>query len=219
MVVPSIGLAYARVPKVANSMLKRQLARAGGIERLFAETGFSKDRSWREAGPHAYVVSAEELSRRWPDAYVFTFVREPLSRLASCYRSKVERKGRTGAAAEKELEGMGRGTPFAAFVEHVARRPDRRANIHYRAQADILAPAGDVTADFVGRFETLGEDWDRLSQIVTARLGLRLPPLPPRKRPLPIVNPDDYFGGDERLLALAKRRYADDYRLFYPDRI
>ncbi|MEM8751548.1 MAG: sulfotransferase family 2 domain-containing protein [Pseudomonadota bacterium] len=212
--IPAIGLAYGRIPKAANSMLKRQIARAAGIEALFPN-GYSKDRDWAAAAPHAYLVSAAELRRRWPDMFVFTFVREPMSRLASCYRSKVERKGRP--PKRRPLEGMGPETPFDAFVEHVARRPDRRANVHYRGQASMLAPGGRLAPDFVGRFETLREDWARLQEALAARGGPALPALPPRRRALPIADPGEYFRGDGRLVDLARRRFADDYRTFYRD--
>lgn len=195
-------------------MLKRQMARAAGLEALFPD-GSSKDRYWRAAAPEAYLVSYAELRRRWPNMFVFTFVRDPLSRLASCYRSKVERKGRPDA--HKPLEGMGPETPFADFVDHVARRADRRANIHYRSQASILTHRGDVAPDFVGRFEDLREDWDRLRALLADRGGPRLHDLPPRRRPLPLVDADAYFQGDAALIARARRRYHDDYRLFYPD--
>ncbi|MEM7545619.1 MAG: sulfotransferase family 2 domain-containing protein [Pseudomonadota bacterium] len=214
IVLPALGLAYGRVPKVANSMLKRQLARAAGLQNRF-DNGFSKDRDWRTKAPDAFLVTAAELARDWPDVFTFAFVREPMSRLASCFRSKVAEAKRFSESFHNE--GLRPDTPFADFVRHVARRGDWRSNIHYRAQATILTRKGNVVPQFIGRFEALAEDWTRLSAEIEARGGTPLCPLPPRRQTRPIVAAENYFKGDTKLVALARQRYAEDYRLFYPE--
>ena len=84
VVISSIGLGYGRIPKAANSTIKRLMARSAGLERFFPEGGYSKDRNWRDLAPHAYFLTAEEARRRFPDILLFSMVREPLARLASC---------------------------------------------------------------------------------------------------------------------------------------
>lgn len=214
VVVPSLNLAYGRVPKVANSMLKRQVARAAGIEDQFNEV-FSRDRDWRTKAPVAYLVTAAELKRRWPEAFVFAFVRDPLSRLGSCYRSKISGAKRFSDAFRRE--GLTPDTTFPEFVAHVERRRDWRCNVHYRPQAAILTHRGEVVPDFIGKFETIREDWKRLSDLLEGRGSPRLPPLPQRNHKRPVVAPDDFFEGDEALAARARARYSEDYRLFYPE--
>lgn len=220
VVIPSLGLAYGRVPKSANSTIKRLLARAAGLEEAFGGTGYSKDRNWRDKAPEAYFLSAKAMRRAHPDVLVFTFVREPLARLASCYRSKIVR----APAVPKGLkrEGLTKDTTFAEFARHVAGRSDRRSNIHYRAQSAILTDRGALVPEFVGRFETLEADWERLRETLRARNGVELPSLPPRgggpARP-PVAQAGDFFDGDEALMDRLRRRYADDYRLFYPELI
>lgn len=215
IVIPSMGLAYGRVPKVANSTIKRVLAEAAGIKGLFPPRGFSKDGNWRGKEPAAYFVSASVLRRKWPEIFVFSFVREPLSRLASCYRSKIAEPERMLPALRRE--GLTPQTSFAAFVAHAAGRPDRRCNIHYRPQSAIIAPRGKPIADFVGRYERFGEDWETLRAEAKARSGASLPPAPRRSAKRAVTDVDEYFRGDEALIAMARRRYAEDYRLFYPE--
>jgi hypothetical protein len=192
------------------------MARAAGLEDQFG-SGFSKDRDWRSKAPAAYLVTATELHRRFPDVFIFAFVREPLSRLASCYRSKVsEARNFSGAFRS---EGLTPETSFSDFVRHVARRGDWRSNVHYRAQAAILTRRGKIVPHFIGRFETLTEDWTHLNEILLARGCAALPRLPQRSQTRPIVQAADYFAGDTALAALAKERYRDDYRLFYPEQV
>lgn len=214
IVLPALGIAYARVPKVANSMLKRQMARIAGIEDSFPN-GYSKDRDWRTKKPDAHFMTATELTRHWPDIFVFTFVRDPLSRLASCYRSKIAEAKRFSKSFHNE--GLRPDTSFPDFVAHVARRGDWRSNIHYRAQSAILTHKSRSLPQFIGRFETIRQDWQRLGDELRARGGPALPALPQRRQTRPIVAADDYFRGDEQLIALARARYAEDYRLFYPE--
>lgn len=211
--IPALGLAYGRVPKVANSLIKRTLAHAAGLERRFPPRGFSKDNNWRGLAPDAHFIDARTLQRRFPDLFVFAFVRDPLSRLASCYRSKIAANNLTRGMA---MEGLTADTTFAEFVHHVATRNDRRCNIHYRPQAAILSMPHGHRPDFIGRFENLREDWAALTKMLADRNGSALPPLPHRTKGRNVTDPSTFFGQDTALTALAADRYAEDYRLFYP---
>ena len=203
--IPALGLAYGRVPKVANSTLKRQLARAAGLEDRF-DGGYSRDAEWRGLAPDALLLTGKELRRRFPDMFVFSFVREPLACLASCYRSKITRPGQLSDSFLRE--GLAKDTSFPEFVAHAAGRSDWRSNIHYRAQAHVLCRDGALIPDFVGRFETLREDWKKLTEIMADR-GVALPKLPhrgDRQGARPQMRSGDLFDGDETLMALARRR-------------
>ncbi|MGB0505214.1 MAG: sulfotransferase family protein [Pikeienuella sp.] len=217
IVAPALGLAYARIPKAANSTIKRQLAVALGLPKKPDGGTYSKDAEWRKMVPTAYVMTAAQMYRRYPDIFVFTFVRDPLSRLASCYRSKIVKPAKLSLGLRRE--GLRKGISFPDFVRHVASRSDWRCNIHYRSQATILRHKGQVTADFVGRFETLNADWARLQTAVMERTGTELSNLPirPETKRKPMLPSGDLFQGDQALISMAKSRYADDYRLFYPE--
>lgn len=214
--IPALGIAYGRVPKVANSLIKRSLAHAAGLEGRFPNRGFSKDRNWKTLAPDAHFVDPGRLARDFPDLVVFAFVRDPLSRLASCYRSKLAPGRHVGKGLA--AEGLKAGIPFPDFVDHVCRRSDRRSNIHYRAQAAILTGRGMPPPAHIGRFETIREDWARISAVVEARTGRPLPDLPYRDPAHKQTDTSAFFEGDAALTARAAARYADDYRLFYPER-
>ncbi|MEO1001161.1 MAG: sulfotransferase family 2 domain-containing protein, partial [Pseudomonadota bacterium] len=214
--IPALGLAYGRVPKAANTVIKRLLAKTAGLEDRFDRTGYAQDGKWRGMAPDAYFLTAEDLARRFPDLLVFTVVREPLARVASCYRSKIQRP--RAVSAGMRLEGLSTRTAFPEFVAHVVRRPDTRANVHYRAQAAMLCDrAGRVVPTEILRFETLGADWERLRARQVAEGRPALPPLPPYTRRHPPTEVDAYYGGDAKLIAAVRARFAADYRLFYPE--
>lgn len=198
-------------------MIKRLLARAAGLEDLFGDQPFSRDRNWASKAPHAYFLTAVEARRRFPDLLLFSFVREPLSRLASCYRSKIVRPEVMHASLLRE--GLVKQTTFPQFVRHVCRRQDWRSNIHYRSQAHILRGPGGLAPDFIGRVEQMEQDWRRLSGLQNERGNAPLPLLPRRRASVreDQMKSGDLFAGDEDLMDQARRRYAADIALFYSD--
>lgn len=215
--LPQLGIGYGRVPKAANSMIKRHLARAAGIEGVFGDEAFSQDRHWRTKAPHAYFLTAAGARRRFPGIFLFSFVREPLSRLTSCYRSKILRPDRVSDSLRRE--GLQKTTSFPDFVAHVCRRSDWRSNIHYRAQSHILRGKGGLAPDFIGRIEYLAEDWMRLSEIMAGRSLEPLPPPPGRKSLAreARLQTGELFQGEREMISMARRRYARDIALFYPE--
>lgn len=215
--LPQLGLGYGRIPKAANSMIKRRLSIAAGLEDLFADEASSQDRNWRTKTPHAYFLTAVEARQRFPDIILFSFVREPLSRLASCYRSKIARPDQIQDSLLRE--GLSKTTGFPEFVKHVSGRSDWRSNIHYRSQAHILGLKGRLAPDFIGRVESLEADWGRLSKLVVASGRPALPALPARgsKATTAQMKSGDLFGDDQALIGLARDRYAKDLSLFYGD--
>ena len=210
--IPALGIAYGRMPKVANSTIKRLLARAAGLSDRLTFNEVSKDLHWSDQAPDAYFLSAKALQRKFPELFVFTFVREPMERVASCYRAKVEQAKKPYKGLIRE--GLAPRADFADFIAHIAARPDAKSNIHYRAQSAILDGA---RIDFLGRYETIRDDWDDLNDMLAASGRARLPGWPKRGGKRPVVNPNDYFRGDARLIQLVKERYAEDYASYYPE--
>ena len=215
VVLPQLGVGYGRVPKAANSIIKRLLARAAGLEYMFGDEAFSQDRNWRTKQPNAYFLTGAQARRRFPDLVLFSFVREPLSRLASCYRSKITRPEALHDSLQRE--GLKKDVSFPKFVKHVCGRSDWRSNIHYRSQAQILNMRGGTPPDFIGQVEQLELHWRMLSEMLADRGHAQLPSLPRRKRTATDsqMKTGDLFDGDQGLIEMAQRRYADDLALFY----
>ena len=101
---------------------------------------------------------------------------------------------------------------FKAFAEwlNTSEGSDDFADRHWMSQHRILGfdRSMAVTYDFVGRFERLREDYERLAQL--ARLSL--PPLPHKLR---TQAPDEYrLLYNDSTKELIAKRYARDIELF-----
>lgn len=214
---------YFAVPKVASSsieyaitdLLKSRLPR-GTIERIDDGLHFFRGKAKRREMRDRHHLLCKHEVGRYKGYYSFAFVRNPWSRLVSCYHDKVDPKeisedlNPRGAAAVM----LQAGTPtshatFEDFVRAVHRTPDETSNRHFRSQHTFLTDRnGNLLPDHVFRFENLVEEFNAL----TERLGL------PEQTKLPHRNPSskrpyqDYYTDDLR--RLVADRYQRDIELF-----
>jgi len=95
------------------------------------------------------------------DSFTFAFVRDPFTRLLSCYLDRIQKEG--GFTRYQYAEMLGRvplpKSPegFAEFIALVASQDEKAMNQHWRPQVCDLVPHL-VKYDAIGRFETLRED-------------------------------------------------------------
>ena len=100
----------------------------------------------------------------------FCFVRNPYTRLLSCYLNKIVGRNSEGRLRRDGLAFRAKfgfaeddDIPFAAFVERIASESWYEANPHWRIQTEQLLWGG-VRYDFVGRFESFPAELDRLAR-------------------------------------------------------
>ena len=203
------GAVYIDIAKVASSSIKATLADALGLEGA-------------DGNPHEIDFSRPppadmDGARSYPDLYTFAFVRNPWDRLVSCYRDKIAGEvadftgfAETGVAhCLARYEAFTAKMSFEAFVHAVASIPDEEADEHFRSQAAFVCnTSGDVALDFVGRYERLEQDFERVVRQIGLPREMRLPRLqaaPPR----------DYAGFyNAATRALVEQRYSRDVALF-----
>ena len=177
-------------------------------------------RALRTADPDAELIrgrTLDEILARRPalKAYFsFAFVRHPVARARSCHADKHGLALHDRRARRWFIEpwhGLSPGMSFEAFCGWLATPAgsDAFADRHWLSQhAQIRTEAGRAP-DFVGRWETLEEDW----RTVTACTGMprrALPRLNERSRMSPAGNRP----ATPEALALLWRRYAEDFRLW-----
>ncbi len=149
---------YVEIPKVACSSIKIALSKLLGIK-LDGPNG----------DPHqsTFPLMTPDLEREsmFPGLFSFAFVRNPWSRLVSCYRDKIlfEANGFTHATKRSGVadcfahyDAIRPRMLFDEFVEVVASIPDDHADAHFRSQHTFIESVGGrITVDHIGRFETL----------------------------------------------------------------
>jgi len=165
---------YIPIPKVACTSFKTAFADLLGV-----------DLSKSDGDPHRVLYPSPVPVEALQDVlyrgfYRFAFVRNPWDRLVSCYRDKIrDEVGGSGhthfsirpgvANCLARFDAFEPAMPFDAFVAAVASIPDSVADEHFRSQHTFLVTKkGELAVDFVGRYETLADDF----QIVRQKTGL-----------------------------------------------
>lgn len=101
----------------------------------------------------AWRVRAYLGEETWRDYYKFSFERNPWDRQVSWYYYKAKNRGRRPS--------------FDEFM-----RDKRRA---YVTNYDLYSQSGEIVLDFVGRYESLAEDFALVAERVGLGDGVRLP--------------------------------------------
>lgn len=190
------------VPKCANTSIKR------AFMDLLGKTGRAHVQGQFD------MVSKWTAAYKYPDFFKFAFVRNPYSRLVSCYNNKVQRK----IHAPMRRFGITKKTTFEKFIETVFEYHDSIADQHFRSMSYDLVINDDVKTpvlvpDFVGTVETIERDWKYVVKRVYEASGKRLPDLP--RANMDETNSrswQDYY--TPRLKELVQRRYAMDFEVF-----
>ena len=209
-----LPLLYGRVPKVANSSIKATLYR---LLATTPEKGVrtTSDTFWKSAthGETSMLSNFEARMRRGTH-FCFSFVRNPFDRLVSAYNNKIiELEEIPGPMKEM---GLSKSSSFMEFLECIENTPDDKLDIHLVPQSTILCHENVIIPNFIGRLETMSEDWSKLQQMMQ-REGLpQLGELPQKN----VRRGDDHndigkYFKDPALAGLATRRYQDDFELFY----
>lgn len=193
------GIVFMLLPKVANTSIKIAILKALGrpADNVHMQGVFE-------------CVSKEE-AKGFP--HRIAFVRDPLSRLASCYRDKIVLQTDGQFLVGFRKLGFSPGMSFLKFIERVADIPDEKstgAAQHFRSMSHDLCEGDRVLPNVLGRDENLAADWAHVQRYVRDVSGLELPVL---------THERETAGRAEakycpRGKAFALQRYRDDVRLF-----
>lgn len=149
---PEHGFVYLNNPKAGCSTVKANLWRGVSPDTLRPNT-----RTYdKEHEPFSRDVAGATWMR---DAFVFTFVRNPLGRLVSTYTNKIADKSdpATWASFAKRFDLVHDAeVSFDAFVEMIAGEPPSTLNPHWRPQY-INVLSAFVRPNFVGHLERMDQ--------------------------------------------------------------
>lgn len=213
---------YFAVPKVASTRIEyvltdvlRKRLPADVRGKMEDGTHYFRGGEKRKIMRDRQILLCKHEVPKYADYYSFAFVRNPWSRLVSCYRDKVENKPVNDDTDPKSAPAvlLGRNiaseyATFAEFVEAVCGTPDEKANRHFRSQHVFLTDnKGRLMPEDIFYFEDLPDVFNR----VMDRIGLAQVVLPQRndskKKPY-----QEYY--TPRLRDMVTDRYRRDIDLF-----
>lgn len=184
---------YICVPKVATRSL---------LTALFREPK-------HDYGAELFKITSFELFKKIPNFesyFKFSFVRNPFSRVVSCYLNKIENpKEDTINLILNKFEGLDPNMPFDKFVEFLGTEEgcDSNSDRHWLSQSEFLKnDKGEIFVDFIGRLENIDSDL----QVLSTKLNV-----PEIK--IPIINTRFKWNGDKS--DISDQYY---YRKYYTDK-
>jgi hypothetical protein len=143
--------------------------------------------------PHLHHAGVRELATQYADYFKFAFVRNPWSKLVSIYHDFTLRRGKqySGLVWMKEPL-LSEFKDFEDFCRGLSASPWLQ-DVFFRPQSMFVTDVnGDSAVDFVGRFESLEDDFTQVCKILEI----------PLKKELAFAN---------------KGKYTKDYREYYND--
>lgn len=179
----------------------------------------------RMASPllNVFQLRAEDLERVFygDDVFRFTFVRNPFSRILSCYLDRIQdQRSRPYRELVRYMgRPIGHAPSFAEFVEAICSQTAPQQNNHWRVQYyDTMRDA--LEYHFIGRQETFATD---IAYVYRAVTGNPLPPEETSANASPSQTSAtkrvlDYWTPD--LIELFVRAYQADFEMFrYPTKL
>lgn len=207
---------FVEVPKTGCTVVKRvlQLSEFEGEESRLPR---GEDIHLRELSPLPMPRQMGDQDRLFgADAsyYRFSFVRNPFTRILSCYLDKI-----VGRQAERDIRlpqiGVDpmRDISFLEFLERIGQQEHHEMDIHWAPQVHLLA-LPRMTYDFLGRFESFQADMNRLM----SRLSIEIDQKYVVRRSKNVTNATsrilEHYG--DREADLVRGMYRDDFeRLGY----
>lgn len=175
--------AYVETPKVACSTIKyylQLLEYDGDRSKVYFNVHVREKSPIRRVNELNYSESQIAQLLSGPEYFRFTFVRNPYTRILSCYLEKIVQRSYTNRFVQHETKKRGTDNRFAMlgievdadisfveFLQAVKKQSIKDMDIHWMRQVDILGTLNGFKYDFIGRFEHFDADFSR----VLERLG------------------------------------------------
>ena len=180
--LPEQSLVFARIPKCANTSIKTRLSSLIATKtsqhprqnRILEPTN---DLFWKKCTKQARWLKPDQYTDLYDSVTSFTVIRDPLSRLQSCYGEKVLRSA--VFPAMKRL-GYHNQMSFEDFVEFTCSLALCEMDVHTKPQTFLIMDSKGRLPHFIARLENLDQDWNTFSNLMLSRkvnLGGALPRL------------------------------------------
>lgn len=215
-VIPQFKCMYVAVPKVATSTIIRNLHYMVYEENQkfnevirYSMKGFIRPDS--DLSGHFLKQVVSVLNSK--DYFVFTFVRNPYSRILSAYLNKFQHRGKEGEGYRKrlgfEVYSVVGDIPFLDFLKRLRDYAPDDLNVHFAPQWYLLGLNKAMKYDFIGRLENMTTDLPYL--LTQLSKDQRVKTLHQAPHATNASNKlQQYYGEEEQ--ALVAEIYADDFQ-------
>lgn len=168
LVIEDLNAGYIPIYKVASTSIRNMLShrQADHLYPQWKDLDFSAKKK-RVEGKIRRSMGVWRTRRFRQQHFLFAFVRNPITRLYSCYLDKVVRTGQQGKRCSLCGYGIETDIDFESFVHIIAEIPDSAADKHFRSQHFHIFHQGEWLVDFLGKFENLNEDWQQLTDKIS----------------------------------------------------
>lgn len=143
--------------------------------------------------------------------FKFTYVRNPFTRILSCYLDKMVQVERERV---RLLPTLGFPTDyrptFIEFLDAIYAQPDESRDAHWMSQARLIG-MGKIDYDFIGRYETFASTFPKVLDRLGIDSGLFIPQTKALHATDAAARIEKYMGDEERKLILAI--YRTDFRM------
>ena len=208
MVFPKYKILFLAVPRSGTSSLEYTLTPLLG-----KGLNFELDRYKHTFRHYMRSCTQREAATKFSNYFKFSVVRNPWTRLFSCYLIKVRSKPNR----HFQHLGLDKCRTFEDFVLRIYDIPDEQADTHFMSQDYLLTYKDTFLPDKVYCFETYNQDWENLRFYLKQLTGIQLLNLPHYYQ----TKSDDYRRVySTRLVDLVGERYHADCKRFgytYPE--
>jgi hypothetical protein len=200
MIFPNPKCVFVHIPKVAGQSVEHVFIERAGLTWDTRAPLLLRENDDPSLGPprlahltaREYVECGHMTAAEWEEAFTFSFVRNPWARMVSMYK----------------WHGLHRHISFKTFVcDKLRQKYFKEKFFFFRPQWDYISDeAGNVIVDFVGKLESINEDFPAVCQ----RLGWDPVPLPHKNKSSGGPLSSNYWQGVRRLpffLAESVRHY------------
>lgn len=209
---------YFAVDKVANSTIKNAFFE---IEYLPVKKPVLTLRDKRASpllSPYQLGMPLLKEVLNSGNYFRFAFVRNPYSRLLSCYLDRIlDTRSSPRKQLDAYLEKSGFATnniAFTDFVRAACNQESPRQNSHWRAQTDDIL-LDHVDFDFIGKFENLWNDLADISRSIWGSVPAQMSNESVNKSPS-VTGADSKLGEfyTPELVDMVATRYKEDFERF-----
>lgn len=195
--------------------MKAHLVKVLGMEQ---HDGYPKDVHMRHLYKFPYLTETEVLESyrsffKMKSYFRFCLVRNPWSRLVSCYKNRilVDSNKDTGAKSTlyKCSPEFKNDMSFEAFIDVVCKIPDSKADQHFRSQLfELTNRRGELLVNYIGHLENMGE---ALTEI-TKHSGISFSDFPLLNTTVKKKSYRDFY--TPAIVEKVRKRFAPDIEFF-----